>query len=190
MGLTERILDVRPTKVRENLTKFPPRVLANYIIYKLVKGAVPLLTTELDAITWPFEKLTTGISKKPPRWETCVQYLQMSTTLKIAVGAMYVKAFTSPADKTAVEDIVKNLVGEFKEMLKDLEAWMDPKTRAEAEKKVDKMGRTVDYPKEFLDDDLIIQYYSDLNMKKNDSFLLKALKMSQFTRKKSAGELR
>ena len=67
---------------------------------------------------------------------------------------------------------------------------MDPKTRAEAEKKVDKMGRTVDYPKEFLDDDLIIQYYSDLKMKKNDSFLFKALKMSKFTRKKSAGELR
>ena len=94
------------------------------------------------------------------------------------------------AQKTAVEDIVKDLKSEFKTMLKGLEAWMDPKTRAEAEKKVDKMGSSVAYPKEFLDDDRIIQFYSDLKMKKKDSFLLKGVTLSKFLKKKKAEELR
>ena len=110
--------------------------------------------------------------------------------LQIGVGAMYVRAFLTPAEKTSVEDIVKDLMAEFKKMLTGLEAWMDPKTRAEAEKKVDKMGSTVGYPKEFLDDDRIIQFYSDLKMKKKDSFLLKGVTLSKFLKKKKAEELR
>ena len=65
----------------------------------------------------------------------------------VAVGAMYVRAFVSPDDKTAAEDIVKNLKTEFRKMLTESD-WMDPKTQAEAEKKMDKMISTVGYPEE------------------------------------------
>ena len=165
-----------------------PRTQANYIIFKTVMGFVPYLTSEFDELFFlPILKATKGIAKIPPRWETCVGNL--AKTEPIAVGAMYVKEFLSPAYKTAAEDIVKNLRAQFKKMLTE-EAWMDPKTRGEAEKKADMMGSTVGYPKELLDEDLITQFYSDLKMKNEDSYLLKFVTLSNFKKKIMAAELR
>ena len=67
---------------------------------------------------------------------------------------------------------------------------MDPKTRAEAEKKMDKMIANVAYPKELLDDELITQYYSELRLKNNDSYLLKYISLANFMKRKKAAKLR
>ena len=134
-----------PEQVRDYLTTVSPRAQANYIFSVFVLDFAPYLTTELDAIGLDAQKAMYGASESPPRWKTCVSQLMMKG-LRIAVGSMYVKAFLTPSDKKAVEDIVKDLMTEFKTMLTE-EAWMDPKTRAVAEKKVDKMKITVGYPK-------------------------------------------
>ena len=55
---------------------------------------------------------------------------------------------------------------------------------------MDKMIANVAYPKELLDDELITQYYSDLKMKKNDSFLLKYISLANFMKRKKAAKLR
>ena len=107
----------------------------------------------------------------------------------VAVGAMYVRAFVSPDDKKAAEDIVKNLKTEFTKMLTEAD-WLDPKTRAEAKKKMLKMTSTVAYPKEFLDNDLITHFYSDLKMKDNDSYLLKSFSVLNFMKRKRAADFR
>ena len=153
-----------------------PRDQANYIFYKIVMEF------------WPYFTYPSS-SSSVPRWKTCVGQFQLEDSLNIALNAMYVKAFLTPAVKTAAEDIVKNLMANFKKMLIE-EDWMDPKTRAEAEKKMDKMIANVAYPKELLDDELITQYYSDLKMKKNDSFLLKYISLANFMKRKKAAKLR
>ena len=157
-----------------------PRTQANYIIYKFVDGFIPFLTPEFDALGLPLNKATTGSSKILPRWEICVG--ELAKGLPIAVGAMYIKTFLSPAHKTAAEEIVKNLMAQFKKMLRE-ETWMDPKTRAEALKKMNKMGSTVGYPEEFLNNDLINQFYTDLKIKNNDSYLMKFRTVLSFTKK-------
>ena len=168
-----------PEQVRDYLTTVSPRAQANYIISVFVLDFAPYLTTELDAIGLDAQKAMYGASESPPRWKTCVS--QLMKELRIAVGSMYVKAFLTPSDKTSVEDIVKNLMTEFKTMLTE-EAWMDPKTRAEAEKKADKMGINVGYPQELLDDDIVTQFHSDLKMRNNDSYLLKYLSLATFAK--------
>ena len=170
-----------------------PRTQANFIIFKTVMGFSPYLTTEFDKLFLPLKKATLGIAQIPPRWQTCVGSLANNEPFEpgfqVAVGAMYVKEFLSPAYKTAAVDMVKNLRSQFKKMLTK-EAWMDSKTRAEAEKKADMMESTVGYPKELLDEDLIIQLYSGLKMKNEDSYLRKFVTISKFKKKFLAAEFR
>ena len=164
-----------------------PRTQANYIIYKFVDGFIPFLTPEFDALGLPLNKATTGSSKILPRWEICVG--QLAKDLPIAVGSMYIKTFLSPAHKIAAEDIMKNLMAQFKKMLTE-ETWMDHKTQAEAVKKMNKMGSIVGYPEELLDDDLIVKYHADLQIKKKDSYLMKYRKISNFKKKVLAAGLK
>ena len=108
------------------------------------------LTTEFRELLLPYDNARIGITKSPPRWAICVGdgiLKGIHKDFRVAVGAMYARAFLSPDDKTAAEDIMKNLKTEFRKMLTEAD-WMDPKTQAEAEKKMDKMISTVGYPEE------------------------------------------
>ena len=128
------------------------RDIANYVIYKIVMDLGKYLTTEFLELFLPYDNATIGIAKSSPRWENCMGevgdlYGKGLKDFKVALGAMYARAFLSPDDKTAAEDIMKNLKTEFRKMLTEAD-WMDPKTQAEAEKKMDKMISTVGYPEE------------------------------------------
>ena len=101
---------------------------ANYIFYEIVMHSLAYLAVEFQELLLLLDKALTGVSENPPRWKTCVS--KVSEGFPVAVSAMYVKAFLSPADKTAAEDIVKNLMSEFKKLLTE-EDWMDLKTRTE-----------------------------------------------------------
>ena len=168
-----------PDQVREHLTEVSPRAQANYIISKLVQEFVPYLTTHFDKLYLPLKKATTGSSQISARWEKCAG--EVAERLPVAVGAIYVRTFFPAGDKAAAEDIVRNLMAQFKTMLAEA-TWMDPKTRAEAEKKADKMGINVGYPQELLDDDIVTQFHSDLKMRNNDSYLLKYLSLATFAK--------
>ena len=167
-----------------------PRDQANYIFNQIVTASLTFLAIEFQEIMSPIEKEQRGISERSPRWKECLLIVSKAyDKLSVAVGAMYVRAFVSPDDKTAAEDIVKNLKTEFTKMLTEAD-WMDPKTRAEAKKKMLKMTSTVAYPKEFLDNDLITHFYSDLKMKDNDSYLLKSFAVLNFMKRKKAADFR
>ena len=105
------------------------------------------LHTEFNELFLPYFNATMGIAKSAPRWAICMLHMRVQKDFRVALGAMYARAFLSPDDKTAAEDIVKNLKTEFRKMLTESD-WMDPKTQAEAEKKMDKMISTVGYPEE------------------------------------------
>ena len=70
---------------------------------------------------------------------------------------------------------------QFKTMLAEA-SWMDPVTRAKAQKKADKMGIYVGFPQELMDDDIITWFYADLYMNNNDSYLLKYLSLAKFSK--------
>ena len=150
------------TKVRDHLATVPPRVIANYIIWRNVQSTVSYLNAAPEQV---------------PRWETCVESVKYEKSLTNAVGAMYVKRFFPLESKKAVDDIVGYVRAEFKKMLDELE-WMDPITRAEAHKKADKITPHVAYAEEILDDDLITEFYSGLELK-NDSYLLNILRLKK-----------
>ena len=174
------------TKVRDHLATVPPRVIANYILWRNVKSTVSYLNNAALEHALQYSKVLTGKSKQVPRWERCVKSVAgldgtslyfYEGSLTNAVGAMYAKRFFPLESKKAADDMVGYVRAEFKKMLDELE-WMDPITRAKAHKKADKITPHVAYAEEILDDDLITEFYSGLELK-NDSYLLNFLRLKK-----------
>jgi neprilysin len=121
----------------EYLTSVPPRVQANYMLWRYIKSMMSYLDRRALDIKLDYDKVLSGKSQQSPRWETCVKstagidstYLYFSEgSLTNAVGAMYAKRYF-PADKKEVADeMVEHIRQEFKLMLEELD-WMDPATK-------------------------------------------------------------
>ena len=84
--------------------------------------------------------------------------------------------------------VVNYIRAEFKKMLDELD-WMDPVTKAKALSKMEKITPNIAYPKEILDDKMIDEFYSGLEIK-NDSYLLNSLRQKKFWKLKNAEEFR
>ena len=189
------------TKVRNHLSTVPARVLANYILWRNVKSSVSYLNNQALEHALQYSKVLTGKSKQAPRWERCVKSVAgldgkslyfYEGSLTNAVGAMYAKRFFPLEAKKAAHIIVDTMVdyvrAEFKKMLDELD-WMDPITRAKAHKKADQITSHVGYAKEILDDGLITEFYSGLELR-NDSYLLNTLRLKKFINLHYAKEFR
>ena len=173
------------TQVRNHLATVPARVLANYILWRNVMSSVSFLNNQALELTLQYSKVLTGKSQEVPRWERCVTSVagladlyHYEGSLTNAVGAMYAKRFFPLEAKKAADDIVDYVKAEFRKMLDELD-WMDPVTRGKAHKKADQITPHVGYAKEILDDGLITEFYSGLQLK-NDSYLLNTLRLKRF----------
>ena len=171
--------------VRALLAKVPARVQANYILWRIVQSTVSYLNSEALKLALQYEKVLIGKSQQVPRWERCVDDV---SSLGTAVGAMFVKNYFPLESKEAAADIVENIRAAFKKMLDGLD-WMDPVTRAKAITKLEKIVPHVGYPKEILDNGLIDEFYSGLEIK-NDSFLLNSVRVDQFFQLQAAKNFR
>ena len=172
--------------VRALLATVPARVQANYIIWRTVQSMVRYLNSEALEAAQQYHEVLFGMSQHAPRWEHCVQDVEGS--LSNAVGAMYVKKYFPLQSKEAAEDIVEYIRAEFKKMLDELD-WLDPVTKAKALSKLEKITPNIAYPKEILDDKMINEFYSGLEIK-NDSYLLNSLRRKKFRKLKNAEEFR
>ena len=84
--------------------------------------------------------------------------------------------------------VVEYIRAEFKKRLDELD-WLDPVTRAKALSKLEKITPNIAYPKEILDDKMIDEFYSGLEIK-NDSYLLNSVRLKKFRKLKIAEEFR
>merc|ERR1712123_213855 len=151
------------TDFREYIASASPRAQANYIIWRNVKFAMSYLNDEARQIKLAYSKVLTGKAQESRRWEKCVKstsgldgtYLYFyEGSLTNAIGAMYAKEHFKPEAKEIADEMVKNVRDEFKKMIDEL-TWMDPKTKARAQKKADQITPHIAYAKEILNDNLI-----------------------------------
>lgn len=175
------------TGFREHISKVSNRVQANYLIWRIVQDSMRYLNEEALEIQLAFNKVITGKAKKSPRWEKCAKstaglrepnlYFKEGS-LTNAVGAMYAKKHFPLDAKEKADEILDNVRTEFKKMLDELN-WMDATTKAKAHTKVDQITPHMAYAKEILDDNLINEFYSGLNLEK-DSYLKNILRLKRF----------
>ena len=76
---------------------------------------------------------------------------------------MYARRYFPAENKDIADEMVRKIKAEFKLMLDELD-WMDSKTKIRAHVKVNSMTSFIGYEKEILDNELLNDFYSDLEL--------------------------
>ena len=132
-------------------------------------------------------KVLTGKAEEVPRWEKCVTSTK-HTALDHAVGSMYVRQHFNSDAKNVADDIVKNVLEEFKLMILQSQ-WMDSKTKARALEKAEQITPHIAYAKEILNNKLIDKFYEGINLTKGN-FLKNNIQLQKFYATYMVKELR
>jgi putative endopeptidase len=127
-----------------------------------------------------------GVKKYQDRWKECTSLT--SSYLSIASSALYIRSYFNQKSKEDALELVNMIRDEFVSTLKSID-WMDDETREAALKKAKKMKNFIAYPDELKDDEKLIEYYQDLDIK-DDEFFKSFLKMNRFAAKKAMVKFR
>ena len=175
------------TDFRNLITTVPARVQANYMVWRSIMNKMGYLNDSALKIKLAYEKNLWGITQEAPRWEKCVGSTR-SSIVGQAVGSMYVREFFKINSKNVTNQIVDNVLEEFKIMLNESN-WIDSKTKLEAIKKVDAITSHIAYQYEILDDSLMNEFYKHIDLKK-ESYLKNKIQLNQFHLKNNLENLR
>jgi putative endopeptidase len=107
-----------------------------------------------------YGKVLQGTPQLRERWKRAVSYT--SSALGFAVGKLYVARYFPPANKAAIEEMVRNLERAFATRIDALE-WMAPETKVEAKAKLAALKVGIGYPDHWRD-------YSGLKVLRKDAF--------------------
>ncbi|HEY2712738.1 MAG TPA: M13 family metallopeptidase [Chthoniobacterales bacterium] len=90
-----------------------------------------------------YGKEMAGAPKQRERWKRAIA--NVNTDLRDAVGKIYVARYFPPSSKTAVQEMVKNLLAAFDRRIDALQ-WMSPATKGRAKAKLKTLRVGVGYP--------------------------------------------
>ena len=135
-----------------------PRVVANYMGWRVVMESLGYLNTEAREIRRKYERsfgLNEGVQT---RWIECIESAGFNQFMYDkgagAAGSMYVRKYFKRQQKESVSKIVQYIRKSFKSMIDD-SPWMDDETKINAKKKLNNMKEITGYLDELLDDDLM-----------------------------------
>ncbi|GJQ69916.1 Nep2 [Trypoxylus dichotomus] len=157
------------TDLEKLLKKTPKRVVANYLLWRIIDSSAKLLTKEIRERRFKFQYLITGQVTQTPRWIYCID--KVSERLDVAVGALYIRNYFPESAKKSVEDIIIKIQDEFKEILQKV-TWMDSTTKNNALNKLASMRTIVAYPSELHDYEKLNEFYDTLEI--DSRFYLRA----------------
>ena len=107
-----------------------------------------------------FGKVLTGAPEQRPRWQRGVRVV--NRFLGDDVGKIYAERYFPPEAKAQAQAMVANIIAAFRVRIEAL-SWMDPKTKAEAQAKLDTLYVGIGYPETWRD-------YSAYEVKADDIF--------------------
>lgn len=144
-----------------------PRTIANYMMWRIVRNSMSGLSRKWRELAHSYSTVTTGRQVEEPRWEQCLGSLE--GTLGTALSALYVKNHFNRQSKAAALEMVDYIRDEFLRMLDEID-WMDDETREEAKLKALGISPYIGYPDELLQDELIEQFFSGLQMSRTNFY--------------------
>lgn len=108
----------------------------DWLTWQVIRSSAPYLHAEVVQANFDFYgKVLTGTPELRARWKRGVSLVEGA--MGEAVGRIYVERHFSPASKTAMDELVANLVAAYRESIETLD-WMTPATR---ERALDKLGK-------------------------------------------------
>lgn len=123
--------------------KADKRVVANYVIWRLVMLFASEMTGVYQKVRSDYYKTLLGITRDKPRWQKCVEYV--NDRMGMALGAMFIKDNFDEESKETALQMIHDIRDAFNELLEHNE-WMDDETRAVAKEKADAMNERIGYP--------------------------------------------
>ncbi|MBS0387056.1 MAG: M13 family metallopeptidase [Proteobacteria bacterium] len=129
--------------------------LRAWVAYTLLDSAAPYLSAPFADARFHFrDQVLLGIKERPVRWKEGIRAVSGGDclaggacfgTLNWAVGQLYTAKYFPPATKQAIQALVAELIGAYRNRIEHLD-WMGPATRAEALRKLDTYVVKVGYP--------------------------------------------
>ncbi len=146
-----------------------PDFLRDWLAFHFINANAQYLSAEFDSANFEFfSKTLRGIPEQRERWKRGIN--QIDASLGEAVGQIYVDRHFPPANKAAMDALVKNLIDAFRERLENNE-WMDAATREQALLKLSTFEPKIGYTTKWTD-------YSSLEI--GEDLLDNALALAEF----------
>lgn len=131
------------------LTDSNPRIITNYIMWRIVIESIPLLAESFSKPFKDYKRKIFGIHHEAPRWKKCLSSAR--SNFQIATSSAFVKDHFDPQDKHVVSQMLRYIMRETEDQLKKNQ-WMDHETRMKALQKSKSMAFEIGYPKQLLDE--------------------------------------
>jgi endothelin-converting enzyme/putative endopeptidase len=123
--------------------------LKDWLTFHFINNHAQFLSADFDNANFEFfSKTLRGVEEKRERWKRGVN--QIDASLGEAVGQIYVERHFPPANKAAMDALVKNLTDAFRERLQQNE-WMDDATREQALLKLSTFEPRIGYTTKWTD---------------------------------------
>ena len=120
-----------------------------WLRWSIVHGAAAFLSDEFVEENFSFYGTQlTGVPVNRERWKRGVALAEAA--MGEAIGRVYVERHFPPASKTAMDELVANLIEAYRESITGLE-WMTPETRERALAKLDAFTPKIGYPVKWKD---------------------------------------
>lgn len=136
-------------------------LLNNYLIWQLLKNFNMALSKEFREVDNILQKALTGADIREERWRECIT--DVDNVLGFAVGAQFVNETFDQGTKPQAEKMIKLITEAFKKGLVEAD-WMDDMTRAEAEKKAEKITNMIGFPDYIINNTALEEKYHELNV--------------------------
>ena len=132
----------------------------DWLRWQVIRAAASYLHAEVVQANFDFYgKTLTGTPELRARWKRGVSVVEGA--MGEAVGRIYVERHFSPAAKTAMDELVANLVAAYRQSIQTLE-WMTPETRERALDKLSKFTPKIGYPVKWRDYSSLVIVPDDL----------------------------
>ncbi|XP_035210704.1 neprilysin-2-like isoform X2 [Stegodyphus dumicola] len=149
------------TKFADLITKADKRVVANYMMWRVVKESASELSSDWRKLSQEYSFVLSGTEQEKPRWKTCLQ--SFSDSLLIALSSYYVREYFKEESKDVALEMVKYIQQEFLNILKNID-WMEKETKKQAIEKALAMKSCIGYPNELLKNSYISIFYENLTL--------------------------
>jgi putative endopeptidase len=121
----------------------------DWLSWQVVRSFAAYLSSDFVEANFDFYGRTlTGTPVQRARWKRGVSFVEGA--MGEAVGRIYVERHFAPAAKTAMDDLVANLVEAYRQSITQL-SWMTDETRQRALEKLDKFTPKIGYPVKWRD---------------------------------------
>ncbi|PZF70899.1 M13 family metallopeptidase [Taibaiella soli] len=146
-------------EVGKQLTATPVDVWKKYLVFHLVNGMAPYMSSNFDQTRFDFYGRTLrGQQAQKPRWKRVLSVVDGS--IGELLGQMYVDANFKPEAKKRMLELVNNLQQTYAEHIQHLD-WMSAETKKKALVKLNTFMKKIGYPDKWKD-------YSKLQIVGND----------------------